>query len=93
MRIKKEMVEYVANKLAKSLLDEEFILFDGSREELSRVLRMVIIKDLSVEDRLNEEVKEIIRTHHDLLDKGETDYGRVFQMVKSKLVRERSLIL
>lgn len=93
MRVKKQMIEHIAHKLANSLLDGEWILYDGDRKELSHVLKDVILEDLSVEDRLNEEVKEIIRTHDDLLCKAETDYGRIFQMVKSKLVKERSLIL
>lgn len=93
MRLKNEMIEHLSTKLANLMLDEECIIFDGKREELSLVIKTIIIEDLRVEDRLNEEVKEIISSHEDLLDKSETDYGRIFQMVKTKIVKERGLIL
>ena len=93
MRLRKEMVEHLSNKLVNSLIDEEQIIFDDSREELSQVIKFIITEDLRTEDKLNEEVKEIIRSHHDMIDKMDTDYGRIFQMVKTKLVKERGLIL
>ena len=46
-----------------------------------------------VEDRLNEEVKTLLESKTEEYERSMMDYGRVFQMVKSKLVRERGLIL
>ena len=46
-----------------------------------------------VEDRLNDEVKEILRDFEDEMDKGNVDYSRMFTMVKTKLARERNLVL
>ena len=46
-----------------------------------------------VEDRLNEEVKTLLDSKTEEYERSMMDYGRVFQMVKSKLVRERGLIL
>jgi len=93
MRLKKEMIEHISRRLANSLLEEELILFDGKRGDLPRIIKMIITEELSLEDKLNDEVKEIINAHHDLVDKADTDYGRIFQVVKSKLVKERDLIL
>ena len=46
-----------------------------------------------VEDRLNEEVKTLLESKTEEYERSMMDYGRVFQMVKSKLVRERGLII
>jgi hypothetical protein len=46
-----------------------------------------------VEDRLNEEVKELLRAHTAEIERGNIDYARMFTMVKRQLVRERGLIL
>ena len=46
-----------------------------------------------VEDMLNEEVKTLLDSKTQEYERDMMDYGRVFQMVKSKLVRERGLIL
>jgi len=45
-----------------------------------------------VEDHLNEEVKELLDSRTDEYERSMMDYGRVFQLVKSKLARARGLI-
>jgi hypothetical protein len=87
------MVEHVAETVATSLLDKELITIDGSAETLAAEMRRLITEDLLVEDRLNEEVKEILRAHTAAIDRGNIDYARMFAMVKKQLVKERGLIL
>jgi hypothetical protein len=93
MRLRKKMVDYVAKTVTESLLVEELIGVEGSSEALTAEVRRVITDDLLVEDRLNEEVKEILRAHTDEIDRGNIDYSRMFAMVKRQLVKERGLIL
>ena len=93
MRLRKKMVEHVAETVTTSLLDKELITIDGSAEALAAEIRRLITEDLLVEDRLNEEVKEILRAHTDAIDRGNIDYARMFAMVKKQLVKERGLIL
>ena len=45
------------------------------------------------EDRLNEEVKQLLDSRTKEYERSMMDYGRVFQLVKSKLARERGLVL
>jgi hypothetical protein len=60
---------------------------------LQAVINAIITEDLMVEDMLNEEVKTLLESKTQEYERDMMDYGRVFQMVKSKLVRERGLIL
>jgi len=46
-----------------------------------------------VEDRLNAEVRKILKQYDAEFDSGRADYQKMFVMVKSKLVKERSIIL
>jgi hypothetical protein len=64
-----------------------------SEEALRTRISHIIEEDLLVEDRLNEEVKNILRDHQDEMDKDNVDYSRMFTMVKTKLARERNLVL
>lgn len=93
MRITQEMVSLIADKLVSSLLDEEFIIFTEEPSELKEILESIIIEDLQQEEKLNEEVKQIITSHSTEMDKENVDYRRMFQMVKKRLVRERDLVL
>ena len=93
MRITKELAEYLTKKIVKSLIDQDLIIWEETPEKLQAVINAIITEDLMVEDMLNEEVKTLLESKTQEYERDMMDYGRVFQMVKSKLVRERGLIL
>ena len=93
MRIQKELTELLAKKIVKSLIHKDLVVWEESPEKLQFVVNEIITEDLMVEDLLNEEVKTLLESKTDEHERDMMDYGRVFQMVKSKLVRERGLIL
>ena len=93
MRLTKELTEHLAKNIVKSFLDKDLIVWEESSEKLHTIINGIIIEDLMVEDRLNEEVKTLLDSKTQEYERSMMDYGRVFQMVKSKLVRERGLIL
>ena len=92
MRLKKELVEKIAKKIVSSLMEKGQIIWEAPTEKLETIIADVIIEDLMVEDRLNEEVKMMLESNTDDYDRRMMDYGRAFQLVKSKLARERGLI-
>ncbi|SVB13814.1 uncharacterized protein METZ01_LOCUS166668 [marine metagenome] len=93
MRITKEFVETLSKKVVRSLKDKDLIIWEETIDKLETIVAGIIIEDLMVEDRLNEEVKTLLESKTEEYERSMMDYGRVFQMVKSKLVRERGLIL
>ena len=92
MRLKKEFVEKIAKKIVASLTEKGEIIWEAPAEKLEAIIADIIIEDLMVEDRLNEEVKMMLDSNTDDYDRRMMDYGRAFQLVKSKLARERGLI-
>ena len=93
MRIKKELLEKISKKIVKALIEGDMIVWDDSPEKLEALVVDLITEDLMVEDRLNDEVKMLLDSRTKTYERDMMDYGRMFQMVKSKLVRERGLIL
>ena len=93
MRITKELTGLLTKKIVKSLIDQDLIIWEETPEKLQAVINAIITEDLMVEDMLNEEVKTLLESKTQEYERDMMDYGRVFQMVKSKLVRERGLIL
>ena len=93
MRITKELTELLTKKIVKSLIGQDLIVWEETPEKLQAVINGIITEDLMVEDMLNEEVKTLLESKTQEYERDMMDYGRVFQMVKSKLVRERGLIL
>ena len=74
MRLRKKMIDHVAKIVGQSLVDRELLEIDVPMETFVAELSHVITADLLVEDRLNDEVKEILRTHMQELDRGNIDY-------------------
>jgi hypothetical protein len=87
------MIARISEKVVDRLLRRETIEIGLSEEALRTRIASIIESDLQIEDQLNEEVKDILRDHQDEMDKDNVDYSRMFTMVKTKLARERNLIL
>ena len=92
MRLKKEFIEKISKKIIDTLISKDLIIWEGSRDKLESIINDLIIDDLMVEDHLNEEVKQLLDSRTEEYERSMMDYGRVFQLVKSKLARERGLI-
>lgn len=93
MRIRKELVERMAQRITRALIGGDYLIWDDRPDKLEHIINEIITEDLMVEDRLNEEIKLLLEARTDEYEREMMDYGRVFQMVKQKLVRERNLIL
>lgn len=93
MRIQKELIDRIAKKVATALIEGDFLVWEDRPEKLEAIVNDIITGDLMIEDQLNEEVRLLIESRTKEYERDMMDYGRVFQMVKSKLARERGLIL
>ena len=93
MRIQKELLDRIAKKIVTALIDGDYLIWEDRPEMLEAIVNDVITEDLMVEDQLNDEVRLLIESRTKEYERDMMDYGRVFQMVKTKLARERGLIL
>ena len=92
MRMRPEQVEMMAHEVVRRLDENGLVQFDQRQGAVERVARAVT-EDLQVEDRLNDEVREILRGLADQMNSQNIQYHEMFKLVKSKLVRERKLVL
>lgn len=74
-------------------LTAEGLVTGVSRDELSAALKSAIIDDFSVEDRLNDEVRELLAPFMDQMRQTGVDYHEAFKKAKARLARERKLTL
>jgi len=93
MRLSKERVRHMAESLTSRLQEKGQIELIGEQKEFVEVLDQAITAELSVEDRVNAEVRQMLKAYQQQIDQGQVDYQKMFQMVKQKLVRERGIIL
>ena len=92
MRLTSDQVEYLARKIVKTLVAEGKLEVD-SATRVSEGIARVITEDLQVEDRLNEEVREVLVQHASEMQRSNITYSEMFKMVKRKLAKEKGIIL
>ena len=93
MRIPKSWVPVLAREIVADLLRKEAVELSVSQDQAVAVLEELIMEELTVEDRLNAEIHEMLKKYDSEIEKGRLDYRRLFDMTKQKLVRERNIIL
>ena len=93
MRLTKERISSISKSILESLLQKDQVVLQGSKDALAQKIEHTIREDLMVEDRLEEEVKGIMKNYQAEIDQGNVDYRKMFLMIKKKLVKERELIL
>lgn len=93
MKVSRGRVNQMARALAVTLQDRGHIGLLGSQQVLVQALEHAIIEELTVEDRLNAEVRELMKGYQVEIERGGVDYQKMFTMIKTKLARERGLIL
>jgi hypothetical protein len=92
MIFSKEYVHYLARQTVKQLIAEKMI----KTEKLQRVNELVgagMIEELSLEDRINDEVRVILEAIQDDMLKGGVSYPEMFKKVKLKLVNQYKAVL
>lgn len=93
MRISKGWVRVLSREIIDNLSLKEQVELKAPREQVVGLLEELIIEELTVEDRLNEEVREMLKKYEGEIEKGRLDYRRLFELTKQKIVRERNIIL
>ncbi len=93
MKLRKEMIDYLAKRIISILEEKELLDSDDEKEGVCESVSGIITRDLQVEDELNDEVKSLLEKMGDEIDEANINYRKMFQMVKQKLARERGLIL
>ncbi|MCX7988038.1 MAG: DUF507 family protein [Thermodesulfovibrio sp.] len=93
MRIPRSWIPYIANNIIENLLKKGLVEATVSKEQLLEETEKLILDELMVEDRLNEEVRELLKKYETEIEKGKLDYRKLFEMTKQKLVKQRNLVL
>jgi hypothetical protein len=93
MRIPKTWGTLLAKKIVDNIISKELVKPVVPLEKLLSGTEELLLNELTVEDRLNEEVRGLLKKYAPEIEKGHLDYRKLFELTKHKLVKERNLIL
>jgi hypothetical protein len=83
----------MAARVVERLESRGLLQIQGKVEVVVRRLEAAITTELQVEDRLNADVREMLKQFDREFAEGRADYQKMFSMVKQKLIKERGLVL
>jgi hypothetical protein len=92
MLITRDYVGHMANEVVKRLVEGNLIETHAAVVVTQRV-RQRMVEELTVEERLNEEVRGILTEHQDEMRRTGVSYQEMYKKVKAQLARERKLVL
>jgi len=93
MRITHERIAMMAKAIVQRLVAQRAIAVPDREAELIAHVTALIEGELAQEDRLNQEVRELLKQYQRQIDSGQIDYQRMFTMVKRQLAKERGVII
>ena len=92
MSLQKEYVHYLSRRVVDELIKREMIESSGVAALREKILA-VMEAELSVEDRINDEVREILKGYADEMRNTGVSYQDMFKVVKNKLVKDKKVVL
>jgi hypothetical protein len=92
MRLTSDEIEFIARKVVKTLVAEGKLELESETRVIEAVVR-VITDELMVEDRLNEEVREVLIQHASEMERSNVTYTEMFKMLKKKMAKEKGIVL
>jgi hypothetical protein len=92
MLINRDFVGYMASEVIKKLGEEEQVEVRNAATITQRV-RQAMMDEITVEDRISEEARQILTQHQDQMRSTGVSYQEMFKKVKSQLARDRKLVL
>ena len=93
MRLNTIRIHQMAATVIERLEAQGLLQIQGKADLVVQQLETAITTELQVEDRLNADVREMLKQFDQEFAAGRADYQKMFSMVKQKLIKERDLIL
>jgi hypothetical protein len=90
MVIAKEFIGYLSRRLVQRLAPA--YIDTANPAALAQIIGDLIVKDLEVEDKLNNEVREILEQYSDYMRREGVSYQDMFRKIKNTLVTQRKII-
>jgi hypothetical protein len=90
MLLARELIGYLSRQLVARLSPSAFET--GDPAATAEVISQIIEEDLSIEDRLNDDVRDLLDQYSDYMRREGVSYQDMFRKIKNQLVAQRKII-
>jgi hypothetical protein len=92
MRLNKNQIEHLAFVVLRNMLRDGKVLIE-EKDKLLEELIASITDEFQKEDHLDQEVRDILGKHMEKIRRENLEYQTMFRMIKTKLAKERNIVL
>jgi len=82
----------MAKETLKRLTAADMIVYEQA-EYVAEVMTQVMLDELTIEDRIDDEVRKILEQNEAQMKEAGAEYEEMFKKVKRQLVRDRKVVL
>ncbi len=90
MLLSREFISYLSRQLVKRMTPQ--IIETSSNESAGEMIGNLIEEELQVEDRLNDEVRDLLSQYSEYMRREGVSYQEMFRRIKNTLISQRKVI-
>jgi len=90
MLLAREFIAYLSRELVKKLTP--IAIETSNPQAVADIITHVITEELAIEDRLNDEVREILQQYSDYMRQQGVSYQEMFRRIKNTMIAQRKVI-
>ncbi len=92
MRLNKNQIEHLGSVILRNLTKEGKIIAEDRGRLLDEITNY-LVEEFQKEDRLDQEVRELLGKHMEKIRKENLEYQQMFKLIKARLAREKGIVL
>src|SRR5579863_5143361 len=90
MLLSREFISYLSRQLVSRMTPQ--IIETSSLESAAEMITQLVEEELQVEDRLNDEVRDLLSQYSDYMRREGVSYQEMFRRIKNTLISQRKVI-
>jgi len=92
MRLSRNEIEHMGFSIVKNLINDNKIK-TKDKNIMVEFVQELIIDEFQTEEKLDQEVRQILNKHREKIRSENIEYQTMFRMIKSKLAKEKNIVL
>ena len=93
MRISEARLDRITSQIVDTLAERDDVRLQAPDATLLQAVKAIITDELTVEERIDAEARDILEQYRNDISAGRLDYHELYRKVKSRLVQEQRAIL
>jgi hypothetical protein len=90
MLLARELIGYLSRQLVKRLMLKS--IDTGNPQGITELIQGIILHEMEAEDRLNEDVHELLGQYSDYMRREGLSYQEMFRKIKNQLITQRKIV-